>query len=145
VKEFCAQKGIHVVNMDEEVPIRGRSRQDGFIITNLYYYRTEIFFVVLDKTNAELCHWFSEVSSELLVGFVCLDLKNSFSMFDLEKLVRLGDLYDQDFSVLDHAMLREQLETYIIHVRRNAAFVTCEDIASLSIKMVQTEKHVVFY
>jgi hypothetical protein len=29
-------------------------------------------------------------------------------------------------------------------VRRNAAFVTCEDIASLSIKMVQTEKHVVF-
>jgi hypothetical protein len=106
VKEFCAQKGIHVVNMDEEVPIRGRSRQDGFIITNLYYYRTEIFFVVLDKTNAELCHWFSEVSNELLVGFVCLDLKNSFSMFDLEKLVRLGDLYDQDFSVLDHAMLR---------------------------------------
>jgi hypothetical protein len=63
-------------------------------------------------------------------------------MFDLEKLVRLGDLYDQDFSVLDRAMLREQLETYIIHVRRNAAFVTCEDIASLSIKMVHTEKHV---
>jgi hypothetical protein len=56
----------------------------------------------------------------------------------------LGDLYDQDFSVLDRAILREQLETYIIHVRRNAAFVTCEDIASLSIKMVQTEKHVVF-
>jgi hypothetical protein len=65
-------------------------------------------------------------------------------MFDLEKLVRLGDLYDQDFSVLDRAMLREQLETYIIHVRRNADFVTCEDIASLSIKMVHTEKHV-FY
>jgi hypothetical protein len=63
-------------------------------------------------------------------------------MFDLEKLVRLGDLYDQDFSVLDRAMLREQLETYIIHVRRNADFVTCEDIASLSIKMVHTEKHV---
>jgi hypothetical protein len=39
-------------------------------------------------------------------------------------------------------MLREQLETYIIHVRRNADFVTCEDIASLSIKMVHTEKHV---
>jgi hypothetical protein len=91
-----------------------------------------------------LCHRFSEVSCELLVGFACLDPKNSFSMFYLEKLARLGDLYDQDFSVLDRAMLREQLETYIIHVRRNTAFVTCEDIASLSIKMVHTEKHVVF-
>jgi hypothetical protein len=65
-------------------------------------------------------------------------------MFYLEKLARLGDLYYQDFLVLDRAMLREQLETYIIHVRRNTAFVTCEDIASLSIKMVHTEKHVVF-
>jgi hypothetical protein len=144
VKEFCAQKGIPVVNMDEEVPTRGHSRRDGFTITNLHYYCTEIFFVVLDKINAELCHRFSEVSSELLVGFACLDPKKSFSMFDLEKLVRLGDLYDQDFSVLDRAMLREQLETYIIHVRMNAAFVTCEDISSLSIKMVQIEKHVVF-
>jgi hypothetical protein len=91
-----------------------------------------------------LCHRFSEVSNELLVGFACLDPKNTFSMFDLEKLVRLGDLYDQDFSVLDCAMLREQLETYIIHARMNAAFATCEDIESLSVKMVQTGKHVVF-
>jgi hypothetical protein len=100
VKEFCAQKGILVVNMDEEVPIRGRSRRDGFTITNLHYYRTEIFFVVLDKINAELCHRFNEVFNELLVGFACLDPKNTFSMFDLEKLVRLGDLYDQDFQFL---------------------------------------------
>jgi hypothetical protein len=87
------KKGIPVVNMDEEVPIRGRSRRDGFTITNLHYYRTEIFFVVLDKINAELCHRFSEVSSELLVGFVCLDPKNSFSMFDLEKLVLTWEIY----------------------------------------------------
>jgi hypothetical protein len=145
VKEFCTQKGIHVVNMDEEEPaIRGRSRRDGFTITNLHYYRTEIFFVVLDKINAELCHRFSEVSNELLIGFAFLDPKNSFSMFDLEKLVQLEDLYDQDFSVLDRAMLREQLQTYIVHARKNVAFATCEDIGSLSIKMVQTIKHDVF-
>jgi hypothetical protein len=65
-------------------------------------------------------------------------------MFNLEKLVKLANLYDQDFTVVDHVMLREQLETYIVHVRRHAAFSTCEDIASLSIKMVQTRKHVVF-
>jgi hypothetical protein len=65
-------------------------------------------------------------------------------MFNLEKLVKLAKLYDQDFTVVDRAMLREQLETYIVHVRRHVAFSTCEDIASLSIKMVQTRKHVVF-
>ena len=137
-------KGIHVVDMDAEVPIRGRSRRDGFTVTNLHYYSTKVFFVILDKINIELCHRSSEVSSELLVGFVCIDPKKSFSMFNLEKLVKLGELYDQDFIVVDRAILREQLETYIVHVRRHAAFSTCEDIASLSIKMVQTGKHVVF-
>jgi hypothetical protein len=65
-------------------------------------------------------------------------------MFNLEKLVKLGELYDQDFIVVDRAMLREQLETYIVHVRRRAAFSTCEDIAFLSIKMFQTGKQIVF-
>jgi hypothetical protein len=144
LKLFCAEKHIPVVDMDAEVPIRGRSRRDGFRVTNLHYYRTEIFFVVLDKINTELCHRFSEVSSELLVNFSCLDPKNSFCMFNLDKLVKLGELYDQDFTIVDRAILREQLETYIVHIRLHSAFSTCEDIASLAIKMVQTGKHVVF-
>jgi hypothetical protein len=41
-------------------------------------------------------------------------------------------------------MLREQLETYIVHARRHAAFGSSEDIASLSIKMVETVRHVIF-
>lgn len=144
VKEFYDQKGIPVVDMDAEVPIRGRSRRHGFRVTNLHYYRTEIFFVVLDKINTELCHRFNEVSSELLVGFSCLDPNNSFSNFNLDKLVKLGELYVQDFTVVERAMLRDQLETYIVHVRRHVAFGNCEDIASLSVKMVQTGKHTVF-
>lgn len=89
MNEFCAYKGIHVVDMDAEVPIRGPSRRDGFTVTNLHYYRTKVFFVILDKINIHLCHQSSEVSSELLVGFVCIDPKKSFSMFNLEKLVNL--------------------------------------------------------
>jgi hypothetical protein len=65
-------------------------------------------------------------------------------MFNLDKLVKLGELYDQDFTIVDRAILREQLETYIVHIRLHSAFSTCEDIASLAIKMVQTGKHVVF-
>ena len=76
--------------------------------------------------------------------FSCLDPNNSFSNFNLDKLVKLGELYDQDFTVVERAMLRDQLETYIVHVRRHVAFGNCEDIASLSVKMVQTGKHTVF-
>jgi hypothetical protein len=34
----------------------------------------------------------SEVSNELLVVFACLDPKNTFFMFDVEKLIGLEDL-----------------------------------------------------
>jgi len=40
VANFCANKGIPVPDMDEEIPIRGRSRRDGFTVTILHYYRT---------------------------------------------------------------------------------------------------------
>lgn len=70
----------------------------------------------------------------MLVEFSCLDLKNSFYMFNLERLVKLSELYDQVFTVVERAMLREQLDTCTVHVRRHAGFSTSEDIASISIK-----------
>ena len=36
------------------------------------------------------------------------------------------------------------METYILNVRRHAAFANCKDIESLSQKMVETEKHLLF-
>ena len=46
--------------MAEEIPVRGRSRRDGFTVTNLHHYRVGIFYVVLDKICAEMNHRFSE-------------------------------------------------------------------------------------
>jgi hypothetical protein len=60
----------------------------------------------------ELCHRFNEASSEFLVCFSCLNPKNSFYSFDIEKLVRFGSLYDQYFLVIERVMFREQPETY---------------------------------
>lgn len=144
VRQFCEAKGIPVPNMSDEIPVRGRSRRDGFTITNLHYYRAEIFYVVVDKICAEMNHRFSEATTELLICFSCLDPKNSFSKFDVNKIARLADIYDGDFCDHDREIIREQLETYIVHVRRNAAFASCTDIASLSRKMIETEKHLAF-
>jgi hypothetical protein len=89
-------------------------------------------------------HWFGEANTELLVFFSCLDPKNSFSKFDINKLARLAEIYDADFSDGDRTIIRSPLETYIHHVRRHFAFSSCMDIGSLAVKMVETEKHTVF-
>jgi len=85
-------------------------------------------------------HRFNEVSSEVLTCFACLHPKNSFSKFDANKLARLAEIYDEDFSISDRAIICDQLETFILHVRRQPAFANCEDIASLATKMVETGK-----
>ena len=65
---------------------------------------------------------FTEASTELLLCIACLDPKNSFSAFDHVKLRRLAELYPEDFTVDDHLILKNQLNTYIRDVRRNDAF-----------------------
>lgn len=42
-------------------------------------------------------------------------------------------------------MIRDQLETFILHVRRVDDFVACHDLGSFAIKMVETEKHLAFH
>ncbi|CAI8584277.1 unnamed protein product [Vicia faba] len=144
VQDFCVAKGIPVPNMDDEIPVRGRSRVEGRTVTNLHHYRAEIFYVAIDKICVEMDHRFSEESNIILNCFSCLDPKNSFSKFNVDKLARLADIYRVDFSDDDRGTIRDQLETYVLQVRRNASFSTCEDVQSLAMKMVQTEKHLVF-
>ncbi|XP_039687852.1 zinc finger MYM-type protein 1 [Medicago truncatula] len=111
VQEFCVAKGIPVPNMDDEIPVRGRSRLEGRTVTNLHHYRAEIFYVAIDKICVEMDHRFSEGSN---------------------------------ISDDDRGTIREQLDTYVLQVKRHASFSSCEDVQSLAMKMVQTEKHLVF-
>ena len=144
VHHFCAAKGIPVPNMNDAMLVRGRSRLDGVTYTLLHFYRVEIFYVCIDKICTEMNHRFTEASSEIIVAFSCLDPKNAFSKFDVDKLAGLAETYCGDFSSGDRAIIRDQLQTYIIHVRRLHAFSSCKDIESLAAKMVETEKHLVF-
>ena len=72
------------------------------------------------------------------------DPRDSFSKFDVGKIARLTKIYDNDFSIADRATIRDQLETFILHVRRIDDFIVCHDLGSLAMKMVQTERHIVF-
>ncbi|XP_058783025.1 uncharacterized protein LOC131657670 [Vicia villosa] len=125
VQEFCVSRGIPVLNMDDEIPVRGRSRVEGRTIANLHHYRAEIFYVAIDKICVEMDHRISEGSNIILDCFSCLDPKNSFSKFNVDKVARLADIYHEDFFNDDRRTIRDQLDTYVL-------------------QMVQTEKHLVF-
>lgn len=130
--------------MDDKVPKWGRSRLDKNLITLDHHYRVDTFLAALDAILTEMDHRFNEVSSELLVCFSCLDPRDSFSKFDIEKIACLTEIYDQDFSYLDRSVIREPLQTFLVHVRRVDEFKACHDLASLATKMVETGRHIVF-
>ena len=54
-------------------------------------------------------HRFSEASTNLLDCIACLDPKNEFSNFDMDKLAHLADLYPVDFSSTGRTFLSQEL------------------------------------
>jgi hypothetical protein len=143
VKLFCVEK-IPIPNMDEAIPIFGRSRLGGDLITQDLYYHVDTFLAALDVILSEMDHRFNEVSSELLVSFACLDPREEYARFDVEKLARLTDIYVEYFSDSDRDLVRDQLETYILHVRRDDEFKSCHDLSSLARTMVVTKRYMTF-
>ena len=144
VKSFCTEKKIPIPNMDDSIPRWGRSRLDGNLITHEHHYRVDIFLAAIDAIITEMDHRFNEVSSELLVCFSCLDPRDSFSKFDVEKIARLTEIYKEDFSDLDRSNIRDQLKTFILHMRRVEQFKDCHDFGSLAIQMVKSERDIAF-
>ncbi|XP_042426243.1 uncharacterized protein LOC122014124 [Zingiber officinale] len=97
---------------------------------------------VLDMMVQEMSNRFSESSTEVLTCIACLDPKDSFSQFDIGKLLHLAELYLEDFSLTDRVILEDQLETYIQNVQ--GEFSMIEDLGSLAKKLVETGKNTIF-
>jgi hypothetical protein len=54
------------------------------------------------------------------------------------------DIYHDDFSFDDRKTIEDQVQTFIIHVRRFDEFKVCYDLASLSKTMNRLERHNIF-
>jgi hypothetical protein len=141
VISFCNKHEIKVPKMDKEVNERGTSTRRRHKVTNKHYYHVEIYLAAIDAILVEMNHSFSEVSSELLVCMSSLNPRNSFSNFDVDKLVRLAEIYAEDFLVGDLMLLRTQLGNFISNVRRSKEFLGCKDLAKVAELMVQTGKN----
>ena len=62
----------------------------------------------------------------------------------MDKLLRLAEIYADDFTIGDRILLRTQLQNYILNVRRSVEFRGCRDLARLAEKMVETGKDKTF-
>jgi len=117
-KQFCDKNEIEVPDMDKEINARGTSIRRRQKVTNMHFYHVEIFLAAIDAIMSEMNHRFGEVSSELLVGMACLNPRNS-SNFDVDKLVKLAEIYAEDFDIAEIAILPSELRGFVGRARRN--------------------------
>ena len=89
-------------------------------------------------------HRFSESSTDLLYCIACLDPKNEFSNFDMDKLAHLADLYPVDFISTGCTFLSQKLQSFFSDMRIDGRFFNVEDLRSLAKKMKETVKDRVF-
>ena len=89
-------------------------------------------------------HRFSEASTDLLDCIACLDPKNEFSNFDMDKLAYLTDLYPVDFTSTRRAVFSQKLQSFLSDMRIDGRFFNAEDLVSLAKKMKETMKYRVF-
>jgi hypothetical protein len=136
---------IMVPKMDDTITVRDRSRgRGGQLVTYYHHFKNEIFIVVYNQVIVELNNYFTGRSTQLLRYISCLDPRNSFASYDKAQLIQLAKIYSADFSQYDVLILRYQLDIFIVDVRGNSDFANCKDLHNLAIKMVQTERHLVF-
>jgi uncharacterized protein YoxC len=141
VKTFCQKNEIEVPDMDKEINVRGTSRRRKQKVTNKHYYHVEIFLVAIDAILTELNHRFSEISSELLVCMAAFNPRNSFSNFDVDKLVSLAEIYADDFDIGDLAILPNHLRQFVNCAKRTLEFLGCAELGKVAEFMVKTRMH----
>ncbi|XP_042380342.1 zinc finger MYM-type protein 1-like [Zingiber officinale] len=130
--------------MKHNINSRSRLKRDGKNVNFYHYFHVEIFCEVIDIILQEMDSRFSETTTDLLIYMSCLDPRNSFSRFDVQKLVRLAHFYEDDFSWNERMLVEQELETYIDDVRSYERFEGISDLGGLAKKMIETMKNCVF-
>lgn len=72
----------------------------------------------------------------------CLNSVNLFSSFDIEKIMRMSELYPNDFDQFSMGILQNQLVNYIINVRdTDKRFYNLGGLGELSRELLEIKKN----
>ncbi|KAK9672138.1 hypothetical protein RND81_12G079400 [Saponaria officinalis] len=143
VESFCLKHEISIPTMDDVYVVPGKYKRGRKNETNLHHFRVEVFLSLIDQILQEIDSRFDEVSKELLICMSCFNPSDQFSPFDITKLVRLAPLYPNEFSNVDLLHFECQLENFIEDVRHDDRFLSLKNLNELSMKFVETKKHLV--
>ncbi|XP_042035311.1 zinc finger MYM-type protein 1-like [Salvia splendens] len=146
VSIFCEKNDIEILDMKDmyKTPGRGRPRRKGEVLTNLNYFRFELFNGVINWQLQELNNRVNGANTNLLLCVSCLSPKSSFVAFNKSKLIELAHCYPLEFSEVSFRLLDKQLETYIPDMRSHEEFSNLESIGDLSQRLVATGRHIVY-
>ncbi|RZC12172.1 hypothetical protein D0Y65_012116 [Glycine soja] len=109
-------------------------------VFDLHHYKHDYLFSVLDLQLHELNDRFDEDTTELLQYVSCLSPSSSFEAFDVKKLLRMVELYPNDFVDVPEVVVRHQLQNYVRNVRCDPKFVKLKGLSDLCAKLVETKK-----
>ncbi|XP_068304333.1 uncharacterized protein [Pyrus communis] len=137
VQKFCQEHDIVVPNMEDLHFVPGKSRRKAPRLTNFHYYHVNLYVQVLDTQLKELNDRFNEVNTQLFLCMTCLSPVNNFATFDKAKIVRLAQLYPQDFDRMDLMNLPIQLDNYIHDMKMHSEFSSLRGIGDLAKELVK--------
>ncbi|XP_070047186.1 uncharacterized protein [Nicotiana tomentosiformis] len=144
-KQRLQEHDILIPNFDESYANSERSRRKLVDHTTLHHYRVDVFYKIIDWQLQELNGCFNEVTRDLFHGVACLNPIYSFSNFYIRKIVRMTNLYPDDFDEFNLGVLENQLANYIVDVRDiDQRFSNLGGLGELSKKLVETKKNITY-
>ncbi|XP_019232167.1 PREDICTED: uncharacterized protein LOC109212893 [Nicotiana attenuata] len=107
--------------------------------------RNDEWVPFVDRQFQQLNDRFDELTTDLLHGAACLDPIDSFSSFDIRKILKMTELYPDGFDEFRMSVLENQLASYNIDVRDfDERFSNLNGLSDLSKRLVKTKKHSVY-
>ncbi|XP_060210516.1 uncharacterized protein LOC132637445 [Lycium barbarum] len=98
--------------------------------------------LLIGNFKNKLKECFNEVRTNLLIGVVCLNPVDTFSSFNIEKILRMVELYPDDFGENIMVTLKNELETYIADVCDvDGRFSNLKGLGNHSEELVKAQKH----
>ncbi|XP_063949908.1 uncharacterized protein LOC135152749 [Daucus carota subsp. sativus] len=141
VQSVCKKFGIDFPDMSVRYmdDFRYVRQRDDSSVEHHYHY--DVFNSATDFQLEELNYKFDDVAVELLKLSSSLELKNSFRLFDIEKICTLASKFNPaDFNQQELYHLRLQLEFYKVDVIRYEKFQNLSTLSDLCLQLVDTSK-----
>ncbi|XP_058735771.1 uncharacterized protein LOC131607832 [Vicia villosa] len=144
---FCVKNAIEVPQLNARYAARPwRSREKKDHVTTEYYFRVEVFLIVIDKHIQELNSRFSDQAMELLTLCSALVPKDTYKTFNIGHICTLVEkYYPRDFNEQEKNDLRCQLQHFIIDAHQDSKLNDLSTIQELCTCLAETKKSEVYY